>query len=186
MAFIVHCDPAARRDDMRYNVAIAYILWLFSGFGALGFHRFYLGKTATGCLWFLTGGLAMVGAVYDAFTLPKQVHKANVKAAVAAAIEYGEYAGRPVDSYAAGVAAGASSARPESAEKTILRVAKKNNGFVSPGEVALEGDLSVEQARKELEKLAAAGNAEMRVRQSGVVVYFFPEFAHESNDNFAV
>ncbi len=168
---------------MRYNVAVAYILWLFSGFGALGFHRFYLGKPFTGCLWFLSGGAFMIGAVYDAVTMPRQVREANIKAGVKAAIEYGEYGGRPVDYYAGGEAPGA---KKESAEKTILRVARRNAGFVTPGEVALEGDLTVDQARKELEKLTAAGNAEMRVRQSGVVVYFFPEFAREGNDNFAV
>ena len=39
---------------------------------------------------------------------------------------------------------------------------------------------------KELDKLASAGNAEMRVRSSGVVVYFFGEFAREGKDDFAV
>jgi hypothetical protein len=67
-----------------------------------------------------------------------------------------------------------------------LRVARKNGGFVTPGEAALEGDLTVDEARKLLEKLAATGNAEMRVRSSGVVVYFFPEFALDGNDDFAV
>ena len=39
---------------------------------------------------------------------------------------------------------------------------------------------------KQLEKMAASGNAEMRVRSSGVIVYFFPEFAPDANDDFAV
>ncbi len=68
----------------------------------------------------------------------------------------------------------------------MLRVAEKNGGFVTPGEAALEGDLSVDQARKLLEKMAAAGNAEMRVRTSGVVVKLFPEFAHDGSNDFAV
>ena len=46
--------------------------------------------------------------------------------------------------------------------------------------------MSVDEARKLLEKMAASGNAEMRVRSSGVVVYFFPEFAREGQDDFAV
>ena len=50
-----------------YNVAIAYLLWLFSGCGALGFHRFYLGKIPSGLLWMFTGGLGLVGAFYDFF-----------------------------------------------------------------------------------------------------------------------
>ena len=64
-----------------YSVGIAYLLWLISGFGALGFHRFYLGKIFTGLLWFFTGGLGMIGAIYDLITLPAQVMEANIRRA---------------------------------------------------------------------------------------------------------
>ena len=63
-----------------YSTGIAYLLWLVSGFGALGFHRFYLGKFLTGLLWMFTGGLFMMGAIYDLFTLPFQVTEANLRA----------------------------------------------------------------------------------------------------------
>jgi hypothetical protein len=165
---------------VRYNLGFAYLLWLCSCFGVLGFHRFYLGKVGTGILWFMTGGLGGIGAIYDVFTLPRQVQEANIAAQVRVEMGYGGSRGLP--SYGAG-AAGSQSEKPE---KTILRVAQKNGGFVTPGEVALEGDLTVDQARKLLEKMAASGNAEMRVRSSGVVVYFFPEFARDGNDDFAV
>ena len=65
-------------------------------------------------------------------------------------------------------------------------MAHENGGAVTPGEVALKGDMSIAEAQKELEKLAAAGNAEMRVRSSGVVVYFFPEFAAEGKNDYAL
>lgn len=165
---------------MRYNVGFAYLLWLFSGCGALGLHRFYLGKVGTGILWLCTGGLAGVGCIYDAVTLTRQVGEANIRARVQAEIAYEGARGLP------GYGAAPSAPQPENPEKTVLRVARKNGGFVTPGEAALEGDLSVDQARKLLEKMAASGNAEMRVRSSGVVVYFFPEFARDGNDDFAV
>jgi TM2 domain-containing membrane protein YozV len=60
-----------------YHVGIAYLLWLVSGLGALGLHRFYLGKIATGILWMCTGGLLGLGSLYDLFTLPFQVREAN-------------------------------------------------------------------------------------------------------------
>jgi hypothetical protein len=164
---------------LRYSLVVAYILWLLSGFGVLGFHRFYLGKKGTGLLWMFTGGLWTIGAIYDGVTLPRQVQEANIREQIRASLAYGGAAGLPPPF-------AASAARRESPEKTILRVAKKNDGFVTPGEVALEGDLSVDEARKLLERLAASGNAEMRVRTSGVVVYFFPEFAKEGRDDFAV
>jgi len=61
-----------------YSVGIAYLLWLISGFGALGFHRFYLGKIFTGLLWMFTGGLGTIGSIYDFITLPGQVREANI------------------------------------------------------------------------------------------------------------
>lgn len=165
---------------MRYNIGIAYFLWLVSGCGVLGIHRFYLGKVGTGILWMCSGGCFGIGAIYDAVTLPRQVQEANVRYEVEARVR-GElgYAPSYGQSYA-------QQPKPEAPEKTVLRVAKKNGGFVTPGEAALEGDMSVDEAKKLLEKMAAKGNAEMRVRSSGVVVYFFPEFAHDGNDDFAV
>jgi predicted ArsR family transcriptional regulator len=74
--------------------------------------------------------------------------------------------------------------RKESIEKVILRTARKNGGYVTPGEVALEGDVSVDQARETLEKLASKGYAQMRVRTSGVIVYAFPEFFQEGKTEF--
>jgi hypothetical protein len=170
---------------VRYSVGVAYLLWLFSGCGALGFHRFYLGKKATGFLWMISGGLGGIGMIYDAVTMPRQVQEANVKYAVEARVRgelaYADAAGAGYAPYGA-----AQAPRPDSPEKIILRVARKNGGFVTPGEAALEGDLSVDEARKQLDRLASKGSAEMRVRSSGVVVYFFPEFASEGRDDFAV
>lgn len=59
------------------SVGTAYLLWAFSAFGVLGFHRFYLGKVGTGFLWIITGGLAFVGAIVDLFRIPKMVHDYN-------------------------------------------------------------------------------------------------------------
>jgi hypothetical protein len=163
---------------VRYNIGIAYFLWLVSCCGMLGFHRFYLGKVGTGVLWMCTGGLCGIGSLYDAVTLTKQVQDANIRYEVEARVK-GELGYQ-------GQYATAAKPQPENPEKTILRVARKNSGFVSPGEAALEGEMSIDEARKMLEKMASKGLAEMRVRSSGVVVYFFPEFAKDSGDDFAV
>jgi TM2 domain-containing membrane protein YozV len=57
---------------------VAYLLWVLSGFGALGFHRFYLGRWVTGLIWFLTGGLFMIGAIIDLFLIPSIVQVENL------------------------------------------------------------------------------------------------------------
>jgi len=43
-------------------------------------HRFYLGKWITGLLWLLTGGLFLVGYLYDYWTLNEQIDAVNTDA----------------------------------------------------------------------------------------------------------
>lgn len=58
---------------------LAFVLWLIGGFGALGFHRFYVGKIGTGIIWLLTGGVFMVGAIIDVFLIGSMVDTYNLK-----------------------------------------------------------------------------------------------------------
>ena len=52
--------------------------WLLLTFlGIFGIHRFYLGKWPSGTLYLLTGGLFLLGLVYDFWTLNEQISKAN-------------------------------------------------------------------------------------------------------------
>jgi hypothetical protein len=48
--------------------------------------------------------------------------------------------------------------------------------------VALEGDISIQEAKKSLDDLAGKGFAELRIKKSGVVVYTFPEFMDHGED----
>lgn len=56
-----------------YN--IAWILLTF--LGLFGIHRFYQGKWISGILYLLTGGLFMVGIIYDFWTLNEQISRLN-------------------------------------------------------------------------------------------------------------
>ncbi|HEX4143422.1 MAG TPA: TM2 domain-containing protein [Pirellulales bacterium] len=69
-----------RRADMRYlagpyDYSVAWILLTFLGY--LGIHRFYLGKIGTGILYLLTGGLFLLGVLYDFWTLNEQISERN-------------------------------------------------------------------------------------------------------------
>lgn len=69
-----------RQADARFTVGsydytVAWILQTF--LGALGIHRFYMGKVGTGLIWMLTGGLFFVGWLYDFCTLNEQVDELN-------------------------------------------------------------------------------------------------------------
>lgn len=69
-----------READIRYTEGqIGYnVAWILLTFlGILGIHRFYMGKWLSGILYFVTGGLAGIGYVYDLWTLNDQVKELN-------------------------------------------------------------------------------------------------------------
>ncbi|MCW5665482.1 MAG: TM2 domain-containing protein [Piscinibacter sp.] len=76
--------PGMDRDaDLRYvagpkSYNVSWVLLTF--LGIFGIHRFYLGKWLTGLLWLLTGGLLLVGVLYDYWTLNGQVDEVNGRA----------------------------------------------------------------------------------------------------------
>jgi len=163
-----------------YNVGLAYLLWLFSGCGALGFHRFYLGKIPTGLLWMFTGGLGMIGSVYDFFTLPGQVREANVRQAILDGTIKRNLSGQPWRNISDGEARIVR--EKESVERIILKLAKTNKGILTASELALSANVSVEEARKDLDAMVSKGFAELRVRQSGVLVYTIPDFMDKDEE----
>jgi len=150
---------------VKYNLTTAYLLWLLSGFGALGFHRFYLGKTGTGLLWLFTGGLGGLGSLYDLITLPRQVREANLEYAARQALGYNDQYGSVATRH-----------QNESPERIILKLAKANNGMVTAGDVAIEANIPLEEAQRQLDSLAKKGLAQVRIRSSGALVYFSPNF----------
>ncbi|NOY07798.1 MAG: hypothetical protein GXP33_03035 [Spirochaetes bacterium] len=62
------------------------------------------------------------------------------------------------------------------AEKEILKLARRENGIVTPAMAAIDTELTVEKAEKILDKLAGKGYASMRVTDDGMIKYEFPEF----------
>jgi predicted transcriptional regulator len=154
---------------------MAYLLWLLSGCGALGLHRFYLGKIPTGLLWMCTGGLGMIGSLYDFFTLPGQVRDANIRQAIASgAMRTGRI--DPGQDWRVVHDGNARILRDkESVERIILRMAKQNKGIITASELALEANISIDEAKKNLDALAGRGIAELRVRKTGTLVYTIPD-----------
>ncbi|MFP5305028.1 MAG: NINE protein, partial [Gammaproteobacteria bacterium] len=69
-----------RSADMRYqegrvDYSIAWLLLTF--LGIFGIHRFYMGKWITGLIYLLTGGLFLIGVLYDYWTLNGQIDEVN-------------------------------------------------------------------------------------------------------------
>ena len=73
--------PGMDRDADRRYVAgrksynVSWVLLTFLGIFSI--HRLYLGKWLTGLLWLLTGGLLLLGVLYDYWTLNRQVDEVN-------------------------------------------------------------------------------------------------------------
>ncbi len=66
-------DRRYRRGSLDFTVAWILLTFL----GIFGVHRFYMGKWVSGLIWLLTGGLFLVGYLYDYWTLNGQVSEIN-------------------------------------------------------------------------------------------------------------
>jgi hypothetical protein len=132
-----------------------------------GLHRFYLGKPLTGILYLLTGGLAGIGTIYDAVTMPNLVRRAQLKRRLDYLIESEEgWVTVPEPRRA----------NRDTVEHAVLSLAQRNHGVVTPAQVALECRVPATEARDELERLVSEQFAEVQVTTSGVLAYVFPEF----------
>lgn len=75
--------PGMDRDaDRRFvegdkNFSLAWILLTF--LGLFGIHRLYMGKWGTAILYALTGGLFLIGWLYDFWTLNQQLSEINTR-----------------------------------------------------------------------------------------------------------
>lgn len=70
-----------RQADRRFAVGrIDYsVAWILQTFlGVFGVHRFYMGKWITGLLYLVTGGLFVIGWIYDFWTLNQQISERNL------------------------------------------------------------------------------------------------------------
>jgi TM2 domain-containing membrane protein YozV len=64
-----------RFEEGSFSYDVGWVLLTFLGY--LGIHRFYMRKWITGVLYLLTGGLFLVGYLYDLWTLNSQISELN-------------------------------------------------------------------------------------------------------------
>jgi len=150
----------------------AYLMWglsIITGFPFI--HRLYLHRYDISLIFYLIPGLGHILAFFDVFRMSSLVKEANFRMQLKSAFYTNESLPAPVKK------------QKLSIERVILSTAKKNKGITTPGQVALEGDISIDESKKYLEKLVVKGYAEMKIRKSGVIVYYFPDFGEIDNPN---
>lgn len=63
----------------RINFNLSWVLLTF--LGVFGAHRLYMGKWITAIIYFFTGGLFLLGILYDYWTLNEQISQKNMEKA---------------------------------------------------------------------------------------------------------
>lgn len=63
----------------RVNFNLSWVLLTF--LGVFGAHRLYMGKWITAIIYFFTGGLFLLGVLYDYWTLNEQISRKNIEKA---------------------------------------------------------------------------------------------------------
>ena len=66
-------DTRYRTGEVSYTVGWVLLTFL----GVFGIHRFYMGKWLTGSLYLLTGGVLLLGVLYDYWSLNEQIDELN-------------------------------------------------------------------------------------------------------------
>jgi hypothetical protein len=72
----------------------------------------------------------------------------------------------------------------DSSELMILKLAKENKGILTVSDVALGAEISMDEAKKQLDDFAAKGFAELRTRSNGSQVYIIRDFLEGPPEEF--
>ena len=141
-----------------------------------GLHRFYLGRPVSGLLYCMTGGFLGLGTLFDMlFLIPQMVDEENRRL-------LGE---NPLDALPPGSFVQPAMVNPfmgimdpdpmkvETAEKQILKAAEKRDGELTIQMMALDTDLSLDEAKTVAEHMRKSGYCHLDIAEDGAEVYKF-------------
>lgn len=73
--------------------------------------------------------------------------------------------------------------RKANLERQTLAAARARNGVLTPTDVSIDAECSLDKAKQMLEDMVSRGHAEMRSTRSGDLVYAFPSLLDEKQRN---
>ncbi|PIY13089.1 MAG: hypothetical protein COZ18_00560 [Flexibacter sp. CG_4_10_14_3_um_filter_32_15] len=68
-------------------------------------------------------------------------------------------------------------------ERQILEAASQNGGHLTPTELAMKTDLTLQESKKVLETMQLEGYAELKISSNGSILFYFREL--DKGDNYA-
>ncbi|WP_339649124.1 TM2 domain-containing protein [Halopseudomonas pelagia] len=78
--FLIHSMDAQADRRFRSGPVNFNLTWVLLTFlGIFGAHRLYMGKWITAIIYFFTGGLFLLGVLYDYWTLNEQISTRNMQ-----------------------------------------------------------------------------------------------------------
>ena len=148
---------------------VAYLLWFF--LGAVGGHKFYLGKTGMGILYIFTVGLFGIGLLVDLFTLGNQVDVYNALHGGGASVQQNNNQNQNV---VVNVTAPASPVVQEkiSADKQVLALSEKYS-VLTIKQIVAQTTLEIEEAEEVITRLKAKGLVKELIEEDGKIKFDF-------------
>ena len=150
--------PAAKSSTTAY--LLAALGWMTP---VAGLHRFYLNRPLSGFLYLITWGFLGLGTLIDMFLLPGMIERENLLGLARAHPGIRPVAALPAPQPRARL----------TPEQHILRIAEANQGVVTVALVALNTNLTLKVARRELERLRKEGFCSVDVNAEGAKLYVF-------------
>jgi TM2 domain-containing membrane protein YozV len=173
-------DNRAMKQDW-----VAYLLAACSVFGFAGLHRFYLNRPVSGFLYLVTWGCFGLGTLHDLVRMRKLVARANAGRlggsgelhvhihGPAAAGQLGEVVRESAALLDGAAVAPSPEQRAASRERGILQCARAHGGTITTALVALEVNLPLRKAEKELHRLRDGGFCSLDVSEDGAEIFTF-------------
>lgn len=159
------------------DLKVAYILACVPPLLPFGAHKHYLGEHTGGVLYFFawwTGILGLIWWISDLVTMKDKVKKANHKIKLHNQIVKA-YINEDDTTLNLSEATNKLIAQNMSIEDQILQLAQKKEGKITATDVAMNTELTIEEADKLLKKLAESSYVSMEISEKGIIYYEFIE-----------